>query len=299
MPRKRMIDPGIWTSEGFAMLTYRQRLLFVGLVTQADDDGRGRAAPLTLKMTIFPGDEELRPQEVGKDLIAIGATDMATLYEAGGRRYYALTGWSRHQRISHPTKSTIPKPPPEIKDLTNNPPESSGALRNPPERSPQVVNQSVSQVVRQVDQITGSPESSKAPISPVASDLVPGDDDALEKPPGGVPVDLDPTPPVDPNGSPEDQIGQVVEFLQEAAGIKATEKDRNQAQRLLSRYTVQQITGGITLGLHRAEKAGTKPGTLAYFERVITEVATQSTDAYQKHLNRTHLRQVAEGMEKP
>ncbi len=144
-----------------------------------------------------------------------------------------------------------------------------------------------------------STASSEAPISPVGSDLVPGDDDAVEKPPSGVPVDLNPTAPVDPNGSPEDPIGQVMAFLEEAGIVATNDRDRDQASHLLLRgYTVQQITGGITLGLHRAERAGSKVGSLAYFTGVIQEVA-RAGGGYGKHLARRGLQRAADGMEKP
>lgn len=144
-----------------------------------------------------------------------------------------------------------------------------------------------------------STASSKAPISSAEPDAPPGDDDA-QQPPG---LDLeDPvqTTPVDPNGDPEDPIGQVLAFLHEAAGIEETDRDRARAKKLIGKgYTVQHITGGITLGLHRAEVAGSKPESLAYFAGVIEEVF-QAGGGYGGHLSRLHgMSHVADGMEKP
>jgi len=136
LPRKRVIDPGIWTSEDFAGLTIRQQLLFIGLISLADDDGRGRASSMTLKMSIFPL-HDVTPQTIGRDLGALVKQGLCVVYTTNQHRYYELTGWSRHQRISHPARSTIPEPPNKTKELGVNPPEPSGALRNPPEPSPQ------------------------------------------------------------------------------------------------------------------------------------------------------------------
>ena len=46
MARKRMIDPGIWQSEDFAKMSTLGKLVFIGLFSNADDEGRGRANAL-------------------------------------------------------------------------------------------------------------------------------------------------------------------------------------------------------------------------------------------------------------
>ena len=40
MPRRRMIDPQIWRNEKIGSLSDTGRLLFIGIFSQADDDGR-------------------------------------------------------------------------------------------------------------------------------------------------------------------------------------------------------------------------------------------------------------------
>ena len=42
MARKRMIDPNIWDSEDFSKLSILGRLLFIGMFSNADDEGRGK-----------------------------------------------------------------------------------------------------------------------------------------------------------------------------------------------------------------------------------------------------------------
>ena len=54
MARKRMIDPNIWQSEDFAQLDPFQRLVFIGMFSNADDLGRGRAKAIYLKSILFP-----------------------------------------------------------------------------------------------------------------------------------------------------------------------------------------------------------------------------------------------------
>ena len=46
MARKRMIDPNIWQSEDFSKLSTLGKLVFIGLFSLADDEGRGRCNPV-------------------------------------------------------------------------------------------------------------------------------------------------------------------------------------------------------------------------------------------------------------
>ena len=50
--RKRMIDPNIWQSEDFSKLSTLGKLVFIGLFSLADDEGRGRCNPVYLKSTL-------------------------------------------------------------------------------------------------------------------------------------------------------------------------------------------------------------------------------------------------------
>ena len=46
MARRRMIDPNFWESEDVSRLSLFARLLFIGMISNADDEGRGRALSL-------------------------------------------------------------------------------------------------------------------------------------------------------------------------------------------------------------------------------------------------------------
>lgn len=87
------------------------RLLFVGLITQADDDGRGSADARKLKASIFPADDITSAQVT--DLLAeIERKGLAVLYAGNDdARLYCLPGFTTHQSINKPTKSRYPAPP--------------------------------------------------------------------------------------------------------------------------------------------------------------------------------------------
>lgn len=111
MARIRSIKPEMWLSPQVMNLSFGARLLFVGLITQSDDQGRGVADARRLKAAVFPGDDVTSAQ-VGEWLDAIAAEGLAILYEADGHgRLYWLPTWHLHQSINKPKPSNYPAPP--------------------------------------------------------------------------------------------------------------------------------------------------------------------------------------------
>lgn len=111
MARKRMIDPGIWTSEDFSSLSMLARLVWVGLISNADDEGRGRANIAYLKSQLFPYDDELSLKKIENALKEIEKLMSIRFYEVENKKYYQLTKWAKFQNINRPSPSQIPKMP--------------------------------------------------------------------------------------------------------------------------------------------------------------------------------------------
>ena len=59
MARKRMLSPEFWTDEKLGDCTRDERLLFMGLISQADDEGRGQGNPKLVKALVFPYDDDI------------------------------------------------------------------------------------------------------------------------------------------------------------------------------------------------------------------------------------------------
>ena len=110
MARKRMIDPSIWQSEDFSKLSYFSRLVFIGLFSNADDEGRGRANPAFLKSAIFPYDDGLRVADIEKSLNEIAAHMSTTFYTHDEKEYYIFDHWADWQKIDRATQSKFPPP---------------------------------------------------------------------------------------------------------------------------------------------------------------------------------------------
>jgi hypothetical protein len=107
MARKRMIDPGIWTDEGFIELSGEARLMFIGIISNADDEGRGLASTKSLKARIFPSDEiTLATVDCIKHALACHTN--IVFYTVDGVEYYQLLKWRDYQTVDHPKPSTYP-----------------------------------------------------------------------------------------------------------------------------------------------------------------------------------------------
>lgn len=109
MARKRMIDPNIWQSEDFGKLSTLGKLIFIGLFSLADDEGRGRSNPVYLKSTLFPYEEGIRSTDIDKTLSEISSNMSVIFYSCDGSSYYSLYNWNAWQKIDRPTESKIPE----------------------------------------------------------------------------------------------------------------------------------------------------------------------------------------------
>lgn len=109
MARKRMIDPNIWQSEDFSKLSTLGKLVFIGLFSLADDEGRGRCNPVYLKSTLFPYEEGIRSADIDKTLSEISSNMSVIFYSCDGSSYYSLYNWNTWQKIDRPSESKIPE----------------------------------------------------------------------------------------------------------------------------------------------------------------------------------------------
>ena len=103
-----MIDPNIWQSEDFGKLSNLAKVVFIGLFSLADDEGRGRANPMYLKSTLFPYNEKMRSTDVEVALSEISRNMSILFYSYNESNYYSLLSWNTFQKIDKPTESKIP-----------------------------------------------------------------------------------------------------------------------------------------------------------------------------------------------
>lgn len=107
MARARNIKPGFFANEDLVELPFSTRLLFIGLWTLADREGRLEDRPKRIKMALFPADN----LDVEEALSALADTGFLVRYEHDGERYIQVTSFAKHQNPHRDEKaSTIPAP---------------------------------------------------------------------------------------------------------------------------------------------------------------------------------------------
>jgi len=90
-------------------LTRDQRLLFIGLFSNADDQGRIKGHPLFLRSAIFPYDN-IPEDQIKADLAAIESIGSVHVYEIDGMPYIQIAGWWKYQSPQWAYPSPIQPP---------------------------------------------------------------------------------------------------------------------------------------------------------------------------------------------
>lgn len=108
--QRRMLYSKIWSSTQFASLSDRAKLLFIGMVTLADDDGRLIANPAYLRGQVFAFDEDLQISDIKEVRNEIEKNNLIEVYEVDGIEYIQHPNWEKYQVIRGDlyTPSTLP-----------------------------------------------------------------------------------------------------------------------------------------------------------------------------------------------
>lgn len=106
----RIIKESLCSSEKIASLSDFEFRLWVGLITQVDDAGRGDARPAIIKGRVFPFRERLSIKDIDAALQALAAKGCVSLYTVDGKHYFLFPGWVKHQRVRD-CKPKYPEPP--------------------------------------------------------------------------------------------------------------------------------------------------------------------------------------------
>lgn len=125
MGRTRMIKPSFFYDEKMAELCVEGRLLFAGLWTLADREGRLEDRPLLIKKDIFPYDNF----NVDQILSNLFQLKMIVRYVVDGQKYIQIVNFTKHQKPHNTEKaSKIPQIPQDYQ-LTKDSPLKDGECR--------------------------------------------------------------------------------------------------------------------------------------------------------------------------
>jgi hypothetical protein len=101
LPTKFFKDPDV-----MALSTNDIRLILIGLVLFADDEGRELAHAKLLGREL-----DYQPEVIEQALAELEANSLISCYVVGKHRYYFLCRWSEWETLSKPTPSKYPPPP--------------------------------------------------------------------------------------------------------------------------------------------------------------------------------------------
>lgn len=128
MARARNIKPGFFMNDQLAEIDPLGRLLFAGLWTIADREGRLEDRPRKIKAELLPYDD----CDCDALLDALNKCVFIIRYEHEGMRYIQITNFGRHQNPhKNEAESTIPEPP----KYQSNTGTSSSTVQEPEQHS--------------------------------------------------------------------------------------------------------------------------------------------------------------------
>lgn len=127
MARIRTLKPEFWTDEKLALMPPLTRLVFLGLISQADDAGRLVDNVKLLDGMLFPYTDDTC-REALDELSKMGR--VIRYRSDSGQPLLQVANWEKHQKVQKPSKYTLPAPSEERVQ------ESSGDSPETPRRSP-------------------------------------------------------------------------------------------------------------------------------------------------------------------
>lgn len=173
MARIRTIKPEYWTDERMASVSLEARLLFLGLLNLADDEGRLRGHPALIRGALFSYDD-LTVAQVDWWLGELEKVGRIQRYRVDGEAYIWVRHFARHQKIDRPTPSRIPEPPESTESSVPSEPldESSTSPRRVLDESSTSPREELLRKGKEQgkEQGTGNREETSSPPPPAASD---------------------------------------------------------------------------------------------------------------------------------
>ena len=109
MPTRRMIHTELWQSESIGRLNCTQRLLFIGLFSNADDQGRLPGHPAAVRAAVFMYDD-FTLEQIDADLQTLADGDFIIRYESNDKSLIQVTNWWTYQTPQWAYPSSYPPP---------------------------------------------------------------------------------------------------------------------------------------------------------------------------------------------
>lgn len=108
MARIRTLKPEHKLHRKVGPLSHVEYRLWIGMITEADDEGRLVADPGQLRAEIFGHHLDITTDHITSGLKTLCESGLVRLYEVAGVRYVEFPSWHDHQRINRPIPSILP-----------------------------------------------------------------------------------------------------------------------------------------------------------------------------------------------
>jgi len=130
MARTRNLKPAFFKNEDLAECDPVVRLLFAGLWTLADREGRLECRPKRIRAELFPYDSF----DVAGMLDQLAARGFIRFYEVEGQKYLEIPTFTQHQHPHHGEKAACPAPqsPDESRQVLDKSGTSLGQIQDKP-----------------------------------------------------------------------------------------------------------------------------------------------------------------------
>ncbi|QLQ63921.1 MULTISPECIES: HNH endonuclease [Providencia] len=112
MARARNIKPGFFTNDDLAECDPYARILFVGLWTIADREGRLEDRPKKIKVLTLPFDDV----NIDSLLTTLSQKGFINRYQVEGQEYIQIVNWAKHQNPHHKEIASVIPAPTDHKD---------------------------------------------------------------------------------------------------------------------------------------------------------------------------------------
>ena len=138
MSRSRNIKPGFFKNELLVELPFEYRLLFIGLWTYADREGRFEDRPTRIRMDLFPADSI----DINAGLQALNDAGFILRFQHKGKGFCQVLAWHKHQNPHFREKKSDIESPESlglcVLHKEEKPEASTGKDSGKPETSPEV-----------------------------------------------------------------------------------------------------------------------------------------------------------------
>lgn len=135
MARIRTFKPEFFRSPDTAKASPQARILYMAMWSWANDEGVGETNLYGLLGFAFPDGDELTVKDLQSLLKEVRGSYGVLFYGHGGRFYYSIPAWDKHQKTERRAANRFPKPddPDSYPDLRFGNSEESGGNSSPVE----------------------------------------------------------------------------------------------------------------------------------------------------------------------